>query len=65
MNEFMTEDEVRMFFGGHRSPIDADTLRRAVARGNVPLPVRVTPFVKRWLRSECEEAMNRLLAGRQ
>ena len=51
------------FFGGTK-PIDAATLYRGIRLGRYPKPVKVSPGMSRWLRSECESALQVLVEGR-
>jgi predicted DNA-binding transcriptional regulator AlpA len=52
------------FFGGNR-PLNAATLYRGIRRGRYPQPVKVGPGSSRWLRSECEAALQRMVEGRR
>lgn len=54
---------VRGFFGGSK-PIDNSTLYRGIAAGRYPRPIRVGPASVRWLRSECEAAVQAMIAAR-
>lgn len=47
------------FFGGTR-PLHPATIYRGIGI-RYPRPVRVSPNVNRWLRSECEEALRAIL----
>jgi predicted DNA-binding transcriptional regulator AlpA len=51
------------FFGGTR-PLNPATLYRGIRKGRYPRPVKVGPGSSRWLRSECESALERFIAGR-
>lgn len=51
------------FFGGSR-PIDAATLYRGIRAGRYPAPIKIGPGSSRWLRSECETALQAMIAGR-
>ena len=51
------------FFGGTK-PIDVATLYRGIRRGRYPRPVKVGPGSSRWLRSECEAALQAMVDGR-
>jgi predicted DNA-binding transcriptional regulator AlpA len=59
----LSRDEVCKFFGGTR-PINPATLYRGVAAGRYPKPVKVGPGSSRWLRSECEAALQAMVQGR-
>lgn len=48
------------FFGGTR-PLHPATIYRGIGI-RYPRPVRVSPNVNRWLRSECEAALQAILA---
>jgi predicted DNA-binding transcriptional regulator AlpA len=55
--------EVCAFFGGTR-PIDASTLYRGIRVGRYPAPIHVGPGSSRWLREECEAALQSMISGR-
>ena len=61
--DFLSIDEVCRVIGGSR-PVNRATVYRAVAAGRLPKPVRVSPNVARWLRSELEVALQRMIAAR-
>lgn len=50
------------FFGGTR-PLNTATLYRGIAIGRYPRPVKVGGS-SRWLRSECETALGKMLEQR-
>ena len=54
---------VCQFFGGTK-PLDAATLYRGIAKGRYPKPVKVGPGSSRWLRDECEAALQTMVQGR-
>jgi len=54
--------EVCRLFGGTR-PINPATLYRHIRQGLLPKPVKVGGS-SRWLRSECEAALQRMVDGR-
>lgn len=54
---------VCQFFGGTK-PINAATLYRGIKRVRYPAPIHVGPNTSRWLRSECEAALQAMIAGR-
>jgi len=58
-SELLDRDAVCAFFGGTR-PINPATLYR----GRYPKPVKVGPGSSRWLRAECEAALDRLIDRR-
>ena len=51
------------FFGGTR-PIDPATLYRGIKKDRYPAPVKVGPGSSRWLRHECESALQAMIARR-
>ena len=51
------------FFGGTR-PINAATLYRGIRKGRYPKPLHVGPGSSRWLRSECESALAKMVEAR-
>ena len=51
------------FYGGTR-PINPATLYRGIRKGRYPTPVKVGPGSSRWLRSECEAALQAMIARR-
>ena len=51
------------FFGGTR-PLNPATLYRGIRKGRYPQPVKIGPGSSRWLRSECESALQSLIEGR-
>jgi predicted DNA-binding transcriptional regulator AlpA len=53
-----------VFFGGTR-PINPATLYRGIRRRRYPRPVKVGPGSSRWLRSECEAALQAMVEGRR
>jgi predicted DNA-binding transcriptional regulator AlpA len=63
LTELLDRDAVCRLIGGNR-PINAATLYRGIRRGRYPRPVKVGPGSSRWLRSECESALQSLIEGR-
>jgi predicted DNA-binding transcriptional regulator AlpA len=61
--ELFDRDAACAFFGGTR-PINVATLYRGIRRGRYPRPVKVGPGSSRWLRSECEAALQAMVEGR-
>jgi predicted DNA-binding transcriptional regulator AlpA len=45
-------------------PINPATLYRGIRKGHFPKPVKVGPGSSRWLRSECEAALQAMAEGR-
>jgi predicted DNA-binding transcriptional regulator AlpA len=62
--ELLDRVEVCRFFGGSR-PINAATLYRGIRDGRYPRPVHIGPGSSRWLREECESALQSMVDGRQ
>jgi predicted DNA-binding transcriptional regulator AlpA len=63
MQDLLDRREVCQFFGGTK-PINASTLYRGIRQGRYPKAVKVGPGSSRWLRSECEAALQELINGR-
>jgi predicted DNA-binding transcriptional regulator AlpA len=59
-NALLDKQATCAFFGG----INPVTLHRGIAAGRYPKPIRVGPNSPRWLRSECEAALNAMIAAR-
>lgn len=59
----LDRDEVCRFFGGPTKPINAATLYRGINAGKYPQPVK-DGTRSRWLKSECEAVLRRLIAQR-
>jgi predicted DNA-binding transcriptional regulator AlpA len=62
--ELLDRREVCKFFGGTK-PLDPATLYRGIRMGRFPAPIKVGPGSSRWLRSECEAALQAMAAGRR
>jgi predicted DNA-binding transcriptional regulator AlpA len=62
-SQLLDRDAACRFFGGTR-PIHAATLYRGVRQGRYPKPVHVGPGSSRWLREECEAALQSMVEGR-
>jgi predicted DNA-binding transcriptional regulator AlpA len=62
MENLLDRREVCRFFGGNR-PLNPATLYRGIKRGQFPSPVRVGGS-SRWLREECEAALQAMAEGR-
>jgi predicted DNA-binding transcriptional regulator AlpA len=60
MNHLLKLKEVCVVFGG----INPSTLYRGIKLGRYPRPVKVGPGSSRWLRSECEAALQAMVEGR-
>jgi predicted DNA-binding transcriptional regulator AlpA len=63
-SELLDRADVCRYFGGTR-PINAATLYRGIRRGRYPRPVKIGPGSSRWLRSECEAALQAMVEGRR
>jgi predicted DNA-binding transcriptional regulator AlpA len=63
MENLLDRREVCRFFGGTR-PLDPATLYRGIRKGRYPKPVKVGPGSSRWLRDECETALQAMVEGR-
>jgi predicted DNA-binding transcriptional regulator AlpA len=61
--ELLDRREVCRFFGGTK-PLDPATLYRGIRVGRYPAPVKVGPGSSRWLRAECEAALQAMAEGR-
>ena len=59
----LDREAVCVYFGGSR-PIDPATLYRGCKAGRYPRPVKIGPGSSQWLRSECEEALQTMIAQR-
>jgi predicted DNA-binding transcriptional regulator AlpA len=55
--------EVCRFFGGTKV-LHPSTLYRGIRQGRYPKPIKVGPGSSRWLRSECEVALQAMVDGR-
>jgi predicted DNA-binding transcriptional regulator AlpA len=62
MSELLDRVEVCRLFGGTR-PINGATLYRGIRQGRFPRPVKVGAS-SRWLRAECEAALQTMVDGR-
>ena len=62
-DELLDERATCAMFGG-KNPIHRATLYRGMAAGRYPKPIKITPGMNRWLKSECREALRRIIAHR-
>ena len=62
-SDLWTMKTVLAYFGGER-PLHASTLYRGIAAGRYPAPIKPSPNIARWRRSECEVAMQRIVEER-
>lgn len=58
--ELLDINEVCAFFGGSK-PLNPATIYRGAGK-RYPHPVKIGPNTNRWLRSECVEALHRIIA---
>ena len=63
LSELLDRDAACRFFGGTR-PINAATLYRGIRKGRYPRPIKVGSGSSRWLREECEAALQAMADGR-
>jgi predicted DNA-binding transcriptional regulator AlpA len=63
-DELLDKEATCRFFGGSK-PIDPSTLYRGIAAGRYPRPIRISPNISRWLKSECLEVVKRLATERK
>jgi predicted DNA-binding transcriptional regulator AlpA len=63
MSELLDRASVCRLFGGSK-PINPSTLYRGIRQGRYPRPVKVGPGASRWLREECDAALQRMVDGR-
>jgi predicted DNA-binding transcriptional regulator AlpA len=61
--ELWERKDVLAYFGGKR-PLHTSTLYRGIHDGLYPRPIHVSRTHVRWLRSECEAALDRMIAAR-
>jgi hypothetical protein len=61
--ELWGKETVLRFFGGD-TPLHSSTLYRGMLVKRFPRPVNVAGSAARWLRSECEAALARMIAAR-
>jgi predicted DNA-binding transcriptional regulator AlpA len=59
-NELLDLKAVCAFFGG----LDPSTIYRGITAKRYPAPIKVGANASRWLRSECEAALQAMIAGR-
>jgi predicted DNA-binding transcriptional regulator AlpA len=58
--ELMSSEGVRAYFGG----LSRVTLWRYVRAGKIPAPIKFSNRLSRWLRSECEQARQKMIDAR-
>lgn len=54
-----------VFFGGKEKPLHLATLYRGIKAGRYPAPIHVGPNTSRWLRSECDAALQAMIKARR
>jgi predicted DNA-binding transcriptional regulator AlpA len=52
-DDLLTMEEVRVLFGGSKRPLNQATIYRMVKGGRIPRPIKISPQISRWVRSEC------------
>jgi predicted DNA-binding transcriptional regulator AlpA len=62
-DDLLDRAAVCRYFGGTR-PINYATLYRGIRKGRYPRQVHTSPGSSRWLRSECEAALQAMTEGR-
>jgi predicted DNA-binding transcriptional regulator AlpA len=62
--ELLDKDETCRLFGGQSRPINYATLYRGIAQGRYPRPIKVGANSSRWLKAECTEALQKIIAER-
>lgn len=60
-DDLLTTKQVQSFFGGAK-PICHSTLTRWVRIGKLAPPIRMSPTLIRWRRSDCERALEAMRA---
>jgi predicted DNA-binding transcriptional regulator AlpA len=63
MSDLLDRRAACAFFGGTK-PINIATLYRNIRAGRFPRPVKIGPGTSRWLRSECEIALAKMMEAR-
>jgi len=61
--DLLDKQAVCRLFGGSKKPINSATLYRHIRQGRFPKPVKIGGS-SRWLRSECEAALQQMVDGR-
>ena len=59
-NDLLDLKEVCHLFGG----LNSSTIYRGITAKRYPTPIKTGPNTSRWLRSECEAALQGMIAGR-
>lgn len=54
-DDLLSIHDVCRFFTGQKHPLDPSTVYRWVKRGKIPPPIRISPALQRWRRSELEQ----------
>jgi predicted DNA-binding transcriptional regulator AlpA len=63
MSMLLDRTAVCHLFGGSK-PITPSTLYRWIRAGRAPKPVKVGPGASRWIKSECDAALQAMVDGR-
>ena len=63
-DHLLDRGEVCRLFGGSK-PINPSTLYRGIRQGRYPRPLKVGPGSSRWIREECESALQRMMEARR
>lgn len=64
MNDLLDRAEVCRLFGGSSRPLHPATIYRLIRAGKLPKPIHVGAS-SRWLRSECEAALAKIVEVRR
>lgn len=59
----LTIKEVCAFFGGPGQPVHKASIYNWIKEGRVPPPVRIGAKISRWRKSECQEALDAMIAA--
>jgi predicted DNA-binding transcriptional regulator AlpA len=60
--ELMTIKDVCTFFTGEHDPVDTSTVYRWIRKGKIPGPIRISPAIQRWKRSELQKIKDEMFA---
>lgn len=61
-DEMLSIGQVARLFGGTDKEIDRSTVYRWMRQGRIPQPVKIGPKLTRWRRSECQKALDKMIA---
>ncbi len=62
-NHLLDRTGVCHYFGGSNRPLNPSTVYRHIRNGRIPKPIKVGGS-SRWLREECEAALQSMIEGR-